>query len=146
MRLALFQVGGTGEVLPGLLTDRGVVSVADMVKKSYTPQLTMNGIIDDFASLKPRLEELQRTGKALAIDQVRLVRHKGTLPHFFKHIHSSSGKIGSYTGHHRRGIEKKAAVVSFQLLDYECCKVQQVAGRRSVVYEALMPGRHTHTV
>ena len=56
MKLVLFQVGGTGEVLPGLLTDRGVVSIADIVKKSYTPQLTMNGIIDDFDKLKPALE------------------------------------------------------------------------------------------
>jgi 2-keto-4-pentenoate hydratase/2-oxohepta-3-ene-1,7-dioic acid hydratase in catechol pathway len=42
------------------------------VQKSYTPQLTMQGIIDDFDHLRPTLEKLARDGKALPLDQVRL--------------------------------------------------------------------------
>ena len=63
MKLVLFQSGGTGEITPGILTDRGVVSIAKHVKKSYTPQLTMNGIIDDFDELKPALERAAATMK-----------------------------------------------------------------------------------
>jgi hypothetical protein len=35
MKLVLFQIGGNGEALPGLLTDRGVVSIASAVKSTY---------------------------------------------------------------------------------------------------------------
>ena len=38
------------------MTDRGVVDISGAVKKSYTPQLTMQGIIDDYDRLKPRLK------------------------------------------------------------------------------------------
>ena len=58
MRLVLFQSGATGEASPGLLTERGVVSIASAVTKSYTPQLTMQGIIDGFDRLRPDLEHL----------------------------------------------------------------------------------------
>ena len=46
MKLVLFQNEGKGEIIPGLMTDRGIVSIETAVKKSYTPQLTMQGIID----------------------------------------------------------------------------------------------------
>ena len=72
MKLVLFQVGGAGEILPGLLTERGVVSVADIVKKSYTPQLTMNGIIDDFDKLKPAFERAAASGDVRPLSSVRL--------------------------------------------------------------------------
>jgi 2-keto-4-pentenoate hydratase/2-oxohepta-3-ene-1,7-dioic acid hydratase in catechol pathway len=72
VKLVLFQVGGKGEVLPGLMTDRGIVNIADAVKKSYTPQLTMEGIIDGFDALRPALERLAREGKAMALGEVRL--------------------------------------------------------------------------
>ena len=45
MKLVLFQSDGNGEALPGLLIERGVVSIASAVKSSYTPQLTMQGIM-----------------------------------------------------------------------------------------------------
>jgi 2-keto-4-pentenoate hydratase/2-oxohepta-3-ene-1,7-dioic acid hydratase in catechol pathway len=72
MKLALFQTGGTGEVTPGILTDRGVVSIAKYVKKSYTPQLTMNGIIDDFEKLKPALERAAASDEAVPLSSVQL--------------------------------------------------------------------------
>ena len=57
-----------GEVLPGLMTDRGVVDISGAVKKGYTPQLTMQGIIDGFDRLKPALEKLAAEGKAVPAD------------------------------------------------------------------------------
>jgi 2-keto-4-pentenoate hydratase/2-oxohepta-3-ene-1,7-dioic acid hydratase in catechol pathway len=72
VKLVLFQRSGQGEVLPGLLTDRGVVSIAEAVKPGFTPQLTMQGIIDAFESLRPALERLQATGPAIPPDSVRL--------------------------------------------------------------------------
>ena len=68
MKLALFQAAGKNDILPGLLTERGVVDIADAVKRSYTPQLTMQGIIDDFDRLRPALEQLAAEGKAVPLD------------------------------------------------------------------------------
>src|SRR5262245_43317651 len=56
LRLALFQKAGSAEVLPGLITQDGVVSIADLVSGGPTPQLTMTRIIDDFERLRPDLE------------------------------------------------------------------------------------------
>ncbi len=70
MRLVLFQASASGEILPGLMTERGVVSIAEAVKTAATPQLTMQGIIDDFDGLRPKLEALARDGKA--VPQARL--------------------------------------------------------------------------
>ena len=72
MKLVLFEAGRNGEVLPGLLTERGVVDISSAVKKSYTPQLTMVGIIDDFDSLRPALQRLAGQGPAVPVSQVRL--------------------------------------------------------------------------
>ena len=41
MKLVLFQGAGHDETVPGLLTDRGIVSLAPVVERQYTPQLTM---------------------------------------------------------------------------------------------------------
>jgi 2-keto-4-pentenoate hydratase/2-oxohepta-3-ene-1,7-dioic acid hydratase in catechol pathway len=72
MKLVLFQAAGREAILPGLLTDRGIVGLAGAVKLSYTPQLTMQGIIDDFAALRPALEKLAAEGPALPMDATRL--------------------------------------------------------------------------
>ena len=50
------------------MTDRGVVDISGAVKKGHTPQLTMQGIIDDFDRLKPALEKLAAEGKAVPLD------------------------------------------------------------------------------
>ena len=73
MKLVLFKTAEKGDALPGLLTDRGVVSIAGAVKLSYTPQLTIEGIIDDFESLRPALERLAAEGEATPLDEVRLL-------------------------------------------------------------------------
>ena len=72
MKLVLFQSAANGEVAPGLMTDRGVVDISGAVKKGHTPQLTMQGIIDDFDGLKPALEKLAAEGKAVPAGQVQL--------------------------------------------------------------------------
>ena len=72
MKLVLFQPATGADIVPGVLTDRGVVDISAAVKKSYTPQLTMQGIIDDFDALRPALEKLARDADALPLDKVRL--------------------------------------------------------------------------
>ena len=72
MRLVLFEAVGHGDPVPGLLTERGVVDISGAVAKGYTPQLTMQGIIDDFERLRPALEKLMAEGKARPLDSVRL--------------------------------------------------------------------------
>ena len=72
MKLVLFQTAPNAEICPGVLTDRGVVDISAAVTKSYTPQLTMQGIIDEFEALRPALEKLVREGTALPRDQMRL--------------------------------------------------------------------------
>ena len=72
MKLVLFQTSAGGETLPGLLTERGVVDISSAVRKSYTPQLTMQGIIDDFEKLRPALDKLAKDGTATPVEKVRL--------------------------------------------------------------------------
>jgi 2-keto-4-pentenoate hydratase/2-oxohepta-3-ene-1,7-dioic acid hydratase in catechol pathway len=72
VKLVLFQAPANGEVVPGVLTERGVVDISGAVQKSYTPQLTMKGIIDGFDRLRPALEKLAKDGTAIALDKVRL--------------------------------------------------------------------------
>src|SRR6185503_18524687 len=62
MRLVLFEAAGTAKPSPGLLTERGVVDISGAVQKGHTPQLTMQGIIDDSVRLRP---PLPRPGKIL---------------------------------------------------------------------------------
>ena len=72
MKLVLFQPSSNGDIVPGVLTYRGVVDISAAVPKSYTPQLTMQGIIDGFDGLRPALEKLAKDGNAVALDKVRL--------------------------------------------------------------------------
>jgi 2-keto-4-pentenoate hydratase/2-oxohepta-3-ene-1,7-dioic acid hydratase in catechol pathway len=72
MKLVLFQKLGATDVGPGLLTDRGVVAIADLVPPSHTPQLTMQGLIDRFDTLRPVLERRARDGEAQPLTAVRL--------------------------------------------------------------------------
>jgi 2-keto-4-pentenoate hydratase/2-oxohepta-3-ene-1,7-dioic acid hydratase in catechol pathway len=72
MKLVLFETAGSTGSQPGLLTPRGVVGIAGAVKQSYTPQLTMQGIIDGFDGLRGILERLAAEGEAVPLDRVRL--------------------------------------------------------------------------
>jgi 2-keto-4-pentenoate hydratase/2-oxohepta-3-ene-1,7-dioic acid hydratase in catechol pathway len=55
-----------------VITERGLVNVADLVSAGATPQLTMVGIIDQFERLRPALERRAREGDAMPLDAVRL--------------------------------------------------------------------------
>jgi 2-keto-4-pentenoate hydratase/2-oxohepta-3-ene-1,7-dioic acid hydratase in catechol pathway len=72
MKLVMFETAGQSGPMPGLLTDRGVVSLAGVVERGHTPQLTMQNLIDGFDRLRPTLEKLAADGEALATDRVRL--------------------------------------------------------------------------
>ena len=72
MRLVLFEAATGGGTLPGVLTERGVVSIAGAVRAGHTPQATMQGVIDDFDALRPALERLAREGQARSLAEVRL--------------------------------------------------------------------------
>jgi 2-keto-4-pentenoate hydratase/2-oxohepta-3-ene-1,7-dioic acid hydratase in catechol pathway len=72
VKLVLFQSASNSEVRPGVLTGRGVVDVFAAVKQGYTPQHTMQGIIDEFDTLRPSLQELAAAGEALPVEKVRL--------------------------------------------------------------------------
>src|SRR5437016_1385721 len=72
MKLVLFESTGTTGPVPGLLTERGVVDISGAVERSYTPQLTMQRLIDDFDRLRPALDRLAAGGEARPLDQVRL--------------------------------------------------------------------------
>ncbi|MFZ0113341.1 MAG: 5-carboxymethyl-2-hydroxymuconate isomerase, partial [Xanthobacteraceae bacterium] len=71
MKLVTFETAGRSAG-PGILTERGVVDIASAVKPSYTAQLTMQGVIDDFDHLRPTLEKLARDADALPLEKVRL--------------------------------------------------------------------------
>jgi 2-keto-4-pentenoate hydratase/2-oxohepta-3-ene-1,7-dioic acid hydratase in catechol pathway len=72
MKLVMFEREGGGEPTPGLLTDRGVVSLDGVLERGYTPQLTLQNLIDGFDRLRPRLEQLAADGEALPLDRARL--------------------------------------------------------------------------
>jgi 2-keto-4-pentenoate hydratase/2-oxohepta-3-ene-1,7-dioic acid hydratase in catechol pathway len=72
LKLVLFQKSATEDVLPGLLTDRGIVDIASAVAHNHTPQLVMQGIIDDFETLRATLEGLAADGNAIPLNRVRL--------------------------------------------------------------------------
>ena len=72
MKLVLFQTAPGAGIAPGLLTGRGVVDISAAVTKSYTPQLTMQGIIDGFERLRPALNKLAAEGPAVPLERVRL--------------------------------------------------------------------------
>jgi len=72
MKLVLFQQGDAGPQLPGLLTETGVVDVSAVVRPNHTPQLVMEGIIDDFEKLRPAFEKLVETATPMPLSGVRL--------------------------------------------------------------------------
>jgi 2-keto-4-pentenoate hydratase/2-oxohepta-3-ene-1,7-dioic acid hydratase in catechol pathway len=72
VRLVLFEAAPGRDVHPGLLTERGVVDIATAVRPGHTPQATMQGLIDDFDTLRPALERLAREGAARPLAEVRL--------------------------------------------------------------------------
>ena len=95
MRLVLFQLPSGEAVLPGLLTERGVVDISREAGVGYAPQLTMTSIIDRFESLRPALERAAREAEAIPLERVRL---RAPLPRPGKIL----ACIGNYWEHAQR--------------------------------------------
>jgi 2-keto-4-pentenoate hydratase/2-oxohepta-3-ene-1,7-dioic acid hydratase in catechol pathway len=72
LKLVLFQTTPGAEITPGVFTGHGIVNISAAVKKSYTPQLTMQGIIDEFERLQPALEKIAHEDSAAPLDTLRL--------------------------------------------------------------------------
>jgi 2-keto-4-pentenoate hydratase/2-oxohepta-3-ene-1,7-dioic acid hydratase in catechol pathway len=72
MKLVLFQASADREPLPGLLMDGGVVDISTAVPLRSTPQLTMQGIIDNFEQLRSSLHELEYWAEPRPLNSVRL--------------------------------------------------------------------------
>jgi 2-keto-4-pentenoate hydratase/2-oxohepta-3-ene-1,7-dioic acid hydratase in catechol pathway len=72
VKLVLFRSAAGANIRPGVLTPRGVVDISSAVTASYTPQLTMQGIIDGFDRLRPALEKLAAEAEALPLASLRL--------------------------------------------------------------------------
>ncbi len=68
------RVGFYDDFKPCLVKDDGVVDISAEVGNlpSGSPQLLLEGIINNWASLRPRLAELSQSGTVLPMDQVRL--------------------------------------------------------------------------
>jgi 2-keto-4-pentenoate hydratase/2-oxohepta-3-ene-1,7-dioic acid hydratase in catechol pathway len=75
LKLVLFAEpsGQASDGRPGLLTERGIVDVSTVVERRHSPQATMEGLIDDFESLRPRLALLQADGPASPESQIKLL-------------------------------------------------------------------------
>jgi len=72
MKLVLFKRAGVAGPEPGLVTPRGIVGIGRAVARGYTPQLTMQGLIDNFDRLRPTLEQLAAEGDVVPTESVRL--------------------------------------------------------------------------
>ncbi len=72
MKLVLFDTENGVATIPGVLTERGIVDISAAMREDLTPQLTMQGIIDQFDELRPGLEELARNAPAVPDESVRL--------------------------------------------------------------------------
>ena len=70
MKLVLFEEADG--IRPGIIGERGIVDISAVVPRGFTPQITMQGIIDDFDRLRPDLERLERDADALPPYAVRL--------------------------------------------------------------------------
>jgi len=74
MKLVVYQANPHAAMLPGVLTGRGVVGVAEVVRafSGHTAQETMQAIIDNFDQLRPVLEQVTSQAEAMPLDSIRL--------------------------------------------------------------------------
>ncbi|MEE9147081.1 MAG: fumarylacetoacetate hydrolase family protein [Candidatus Tectomicrobia bacterium] len=78
----------------GLLTDGNVVDVSGVVPQGGTPQLTMEGLINNFQSLQGALERARDQGQAVPLSRVQL---RAPLPRPGK-IVCMGGNFGEFVG------------------------------------------------
>jgi 2-keto-4-pentenoate hydratase/2-oxohepta-3-ene-1,7-dioic acid hydratase in catechol pathway len=72
VKLVLFEEGSSVEARPGLLTDRGIVDIGEVVPLGQTPQLAMERLIYRFDDHRRELQRLATEAQAIPIDLVRL--------------------------------------------------------------------------
>jgi 2-keto-4-pentenoate hydratase/2-oxohepta-3-ene-1,7-dioic acid hydratase in catechol pathway len=72
MKLVLFRAELGLELLPGLLSERGVIDISALVRPGHDGQATMQNLIDDFEELRPRLEQELISAPAVPLDRVAL--------------------------------------------------------------------------
>jgi 2-keto-4-pentenoate hydratase/2-oxohepta-3-ene-1,7-dioic acid hydratase in catechol pathway len=72
MKLVLYGRDDTSHGVPGLLTDRGIVDISQVVRSGDSAQLVMQNIIDDFETLRPTLERMAREAMGFPLPEVRL--------------------------------------------------------------------------
>lgn len=72
MKLALYRSAPGDEPRPAILTDRGIVDIADLVPPGHDAQRTMCNLIDAFETLRPALEARAASGPALALADITL--------------------------------------------------------------------------
>jgi 2-keto-4-pentenoate hydratase/2-oxohepta-3-ene-1,7-dioic acid hydratase in catechol pathway len=71
MKLVLMQ-DERGLIVPGVLTEGGVVDISSTVQPAVTPQRTMESLIDAFDELRPAIERIVREQQPRPLDSVRL--------------------------------------------------------------------------
>ena len=71
MKLVLFRQNAA-ELKPGLITERGVVDISAHVQPSYTPQLTMQWVIDNFDRIRAALQTAADSAPAVPLESVQL--------------------------------------------------------------------------
>lgn len=72
MKLVLFTQNDGG-AHAGILTDAGVIDASAIVADGHDPQATMASLIARFDELRPALDAMASTGRAIPLDQVRLL-------------------------------------------------------------------------
>ena len=73
MKIVLFQRAHSDRPRPGLLTDRGIVDIGEVVTGGQTSQDTVRQLIDGFDTFRPALERLAASGNAVPAESVRLL-------------------------------------------------------------------------
>lgn len=99
MKLVFYDTPGSPQRnhIPGILTEAGVVNIESAVRHipSWTPQVLMSGIIDEFNSLRPELERLAANGPVQPLSSIQL---RPPLPRPSKIL----ACIGNYWEHDQR--------------------------------------------
>lgn len=72
MKFVLFRSPQHADLTPGVLTDRGVVDIAALIRPGHDPQQTMVNLIDDYESLKGALADAAETREAIDLAAVKL--------------------------------------------------------------------------
>jgi 2-keto-4-pentenoate hydratase/2-oxohepta-3-ene-1,7-dioic acid hydratase in catechol pathway len=72
MKLVLYRHDAATHDAPGLLTDRGIVDISQVVRSGDSAQRVIENVIDDFETLRPALERRAAEGPAVPAASVRL--------------------------------------------------------------------------